>query len=117
MWVLAISVFYNDSAAVQEERFSRQKHCADFPHQAIEYCLSEAGIGLEPLDNIAFYDKPCLKFERRLELCHTFAPSGFRSFVRVVERCGGLGGSSSAKNRLESGAGSGSRTRLTSLGS
>ena len=95
MWILGISAFYHDSAAAlikdgvivaaaQEERFNRQKHCADFPHQAIEYCLSEAGIELEQLDNIVFYDKPFLKFERLLETYHTFAPSGFRSFVRAM---------------------------------
>ncbi len=95
MWILGISAFFHDSAAAlikdgviiaaaQEERFNRQKHCADFPHQAIEYCLSEAGIELEQLDNIVFYDKPFLKFERLLETYHTFAPSGFRSFVRAM---------------------------------
>jgi len=95
MWILGISAFYHDSAAAlikdgvivaaaQEERFKRQKHCADFPHQAIEYCLSEACIGLEQLDNIVFYDKPFLKFERLLETYHAFAPSGFRSFVRAM---------------------------------
>jgi len=95
MWVLGISAFYHDSAAAlikdgvivaaaQEERFNRQKHCPDFPHQAIEYCLREAGIGLEQLDNIVFYDKPFLKFERLLETYHAFAPSGFRSFVRAM---------------------------------
>lgn len=95
MWILGISAFYHDSAAAlikdgvivaaaQEERFNRQKHCADFPHQAIEYCLREAGIGLEQLDNIVFYDKPFLKFERLLETYHAFAPSGFRSFVRAM---------------------------------
>ena len=95
MWILGISAFYHDSAATlikdgvivaaaQEERFNRQKHCAEFPRQAIEYCLSEAGIGLEQLDNIVFYDKPFLKFERLLETYHAFAPSGFASFVRAM---------------------------------
>ncbi|HHJ80827.1 MAG TPA: hypothetical protein ENJ65_04260, partial [Candidatus Tenderia electrophaga] len=95
MWILGISAFYHDSAAAlikdgvivaaaQEERFNRQKHCAEFPRQAIEYCLSEAGIGLEQLDNIVFYDKPFLKFERLLETYHAFAPSGFASFVRAM---------------------------------
>ncbi len=95
MWILGISAYYHDSAAAlirdgvvvaaaQEERFNRKKHCADFPHQAIEYCLSEADITLEQLDNIVFYDKPFLKFERLLETYHAFAPSGFRSFVRAM---------------------------------
>ncbi len=95
MWILGVSAYYHDSAtalikdgvivaAAQEERFNRKKHCADFPHQAIEYCLSEAGIGLEQLDNIVFYDKPFLKFERLLETYHAVAPLGFRSFVRAM---------------------------------
>ncbi len=95
MWILGISAYYHDSAAAlirdgeiiaaaQEERFTRQKHCADFPARAIEYCLSEAGITLEQLDHIVFYDKPFLKFERLLESYHAFAPSGFRSFAAAM---------------------------------
>ncbi len=95
MWILGISAYYHDSAAAlihdgeiiaaaQEERFTRQKHCADFPRQAIEYCLREAGITVEQLDHIVFYDKPFLKFERLLESYHAFAPSGFRSFVTAM---------------------------------
>lgn len=95
MWILGISAYYHDSAAAlihdgeiiaaaQEERFTRQKHCADFPRQAIEYCLSAAGITLEQLDHIVFYDKPFLKFERLLESYHAFAPSGFRSFATAM---------------------------------
>ena len=95
MWILGISAYYNDSAAAlihdgeiiaaaQEERFTRQKHCADFPKEAIEYCLREAGITLAQLDHIVFYDKPFLKFERLLESYHAFAPAGFRSFVAAM---------------------------------
>ena len=95
MWILGLSAYYHDSAAVlikdgvvvaaaQEERFNRKKHSADFPKQAIEYCLREAGITLEQVDNIIFYEKPFLKFERLLETYHAYAPSGFRSFVTAM---------------------------------
>lgn len=95
MWILGISAYYHDSAAAlihdgeiiaaaQEDRFTRQKHCADFPQQAIEYCLNAAGITLEQLDHVVFYDKPFLKFERLLESYHAFAPAGFRSFATAM---------------------------------
>lgn len=95
MWILGISAYYHDSAAAlikdgeiiaaaQEERFCRQKHYADFPRQAIEYCLRAAGISLEQVDHIVFYDKPFLKFERLLETYHAFAPSGFRAFATAM---------------------------------
>src|SRR5262245_31073457 len=91
MRVLGLSAFYHDSAAAlvengqivaaaQEERFSRKKHDARFPHHAISYCLSESGIGLADVDQVVFYDKPFLKFERLLETYLAFAPSGFKSF-------------------------------------
>ena len=76
--ILGISAFYHDSAAAliidgeiiaaaQEERFSRQKHDARFPENAIRYVMGEAKLALGDLDAIAFYDKPFLKFERLLE--------------------------------------------------
>jgi carbamoyltransferase len=91
MRILGISAFYHDSAAAliedgqivaaaQEERFSRRKHDADFPRHALEYCLEAAGVGLESVDHVAFYDKPFLKFERLLETYLAFAPRGYRSF-------------------------------------
>ncbi|MGB8274466.1 MAG: carbamoyltransferase [Alphaproteobacteria bacterium] len=91
MRVLGVSAFYHDSAAAlvedgaivaaaQEERFTRKKHDASFPHNAIAYCLAEAGAGLDGVDLVAFYDKPFLKFERLLETYLAFAPRGFRSF-------------------------------------
>src|SRR5262249_14252564 len=63
-----------------EERFPRKKHDAALPRHAIGYCLEEAGIGLEQVDLVVFYDKPFLKFERLLETYLAFAPRGFRSF-------------------------------------
>jgi carbamoyltransferase len=89
--ILGLSAFYHDSAAAlidrgrivaaaQEERFSRRKHDARFPWHAVGYCLDKAGVGLDGIDCVAFYDKPFLKFERLLETYVAFAPRGFRSF-------------------------------------
>jgi carbamoyltransferase len=91
MRILGLSAFYHDSAAAlvedgtivaaaQEERFTRKKHDSAFPKQAAGYCLAEAGVGLDQIDYVAFYDKPFLKFERLLETYLAFAPKGFRSF-------------------------------------
>ncbi len=91
MRILGLSAFYHDSAAAllddgrivaaaQEERFTRKKHDSGFPRHAIEYCLAAAGIGLDQVDHIAFYDKPFIKFERLLETYLAFAPKGFTSF-------------------------------------
>jgi carbamoyltransferase len=93
--ILGISAFYHDSAAAllvdgeivaaaQEERFTRKKHDADFPRQAVRFCLDQAGIGAGDLDFVAFYDKPFLKFERLLSTYLTFAPTGFPSFLRAM---------------------------------
>ena len=95
MQIIGLSAFYHDSAAAlirdgeiiaaaQEERFSRKKHDSEFPTQAIEYCLKEAGTTPEQIDYVAFYDKPFLKFERLLETYVAFAPRGFRSFSMAV---------------------------------
>ncbi len=91
MRILGISAFYHDSAAcllddgrivaaAQEERFTRKKHDANFPHQAARYCLDAGGVGIGDVDYVAFYDKPFLKFERLLETYLAFSPRGFRSF-------------------------------------
>ena len=91
MRILGLSAFYHDSAAAlvedgriaaaaQEERFSRKKHDAGFPQAAVSYCLEEAGIALDDVDWVAFYDKPFLKFERLLETYLALAPRGFLSF-------------------------------------
>ena len=95
MYVLGISAFYHDAAAAlicdgeiiaaaQEERFTRKKHDADFPRQALDFCLAHAGISLEKIDFVAFYDKPFLKFERLLETYLAFAPRGFKSFKAAI---------------------------------
>lgn len=95
MIILGISAFYHDAAAAlvrdgvivasaQEERFSRKKHDARFPVNAIAYCLQEAGVTLKDVDKVAFYDKPFLKFERLLETYLAFAPRGFKSFAMAM---------------------------------
>ena len=95
MYILGISAFYHDSAAcllkdgeiiaaAQEERFTRKKHDAGFPHHAIQYCLKEAQITADKVDNVVFYEKPFVKFERLLETYLAFAPKGFTSFAKAM---------------------------------
>ncbi len=95
MRVVGISAFYHDAAAAfvcdgeivaaaQEERFTRKKHDSSFPRHALEYCLSTAGVSLDQVDLVAFYDKPFLKFERLLETYLAFAPRGFESFKMAI---------------------------------
>ena len=71
-------------AAAQEERFTRKKHDHNFPTNAVDYCLREAGLQPEDLDYVVFYDKPLLKFERLLETYLAFAPQGLRSFLMAM---------------------------------
>ncbi|MBL8792990.1 MAG: carbamoyltransferase [Planctomycetia bacterium] len=93
--VLGISAFYHDSAAAlvvdgrivaaaQEERFSRQKHDAAYPREAIAYCLREAGLSPERIDYVVYYEKPFQKFDRLLETYLAFVPAGLRSFQRAM---------------------------------
>lgn len=95
MLILGISAYYHDSAAAlirddmivaaaQEERFSRKKQDEGFPRHSITYCLQEAGITLDQVDHIVFYDKPFIKFERLLETYLTEAPRGLRSFMMAI---------------------------------
>jgi carbamoyltransferase len=95
MRILGVSAFYHDSAAAlvvdgrviaaaQEERFTRRKHDARFPANAVRFCLEHAQLLPADVDYIAFYDKPFLKFERLLETYLAFAPRGFRSFSMAL---------------------------------
>ena len=95
MRILGISAFYHDSAAAlvedgnvvaaaQEERFSRRKHDPRFPHEAIRYCLAQAGCTLDDVDHVVFYEKPFPKFERLLESYFATAPRGFQSFRMAI---------------------------------
>jgi len=93
--ILGISAFYHDSAATiiidgkivaaaQEERFTRKKHDASYPFNAIEFVLQFANLNLSDVDQIVFFEKPFLKFERLLETYVAFAPSGFKSFCMAM---------------------------------
>lgn len=95
LYILGISAFYHDSAAsiicegeiiaaAQEERFTRIKHTEVFPENAIKYCLEEAGISIDELNAVVFYDKPLLKFERLLQTYYSFAPKGLISFLKAI---------------------------------
>jgi carbamoyltransferase len=90
--IMGISAFYHDSAAclvvdgdivaaAQEERFTRRKGDANFPQRAVEYCLEEAGLRMQHVTHVGFYDKPLLKFERILETYLGIAPRGLRQFL------------------------------------
>jgi carbamoyltransferase len=93
--ILGISAFYHDSAAAllcdgqlvaaaQEERFSRKKHDADFPHRAAAFCLQSQQLTLADVEYVVFYDKPFIKFERLLETFLFFAPKGLPSFIKAM---------------------------------
>ena len=95
MIILGISCFYHDSAAAlvedgrivaaaQEERFTRKKHDASFPKNAIEWILDSRGVTLSNIDAVAFYDKPFLTFDRLIETYLGFAPRGFSSFGKAM---------------------------------
>jgi carbamoyltransferase len=93
--ILGISAFYHDSAAAiiikgeiiaaaQEERFTRKKHDASYPFNSIEFVLKFANLNLSDIDQIVFFEKPFLKFERLLETYVAFAPRGFKSFCLAM---------------------------------
>jgi len=94
-YILGISAYYHDSAAclvvdgrvvaaAQEERFTRKKHDAAFPEQAVAYCLREAGITAAELDLVGFYEKPLMKFSRLLETYVASAPWGLRPYLMAM---------------------------------
>ena len=93
--ILGISAFYHDSAAcllnngkiiaaAQEERFTRKKHDPSYPENAINFVLKFANLKLSEVDQIVFFEKPFLKFERLLETYVAFAPNGFFSFAKAM---------------------------------
>ena len=93
--ILGISAFYHDSAAcilidgkiiaaAQEERFTRKKHDSRYPHNSIEFVLNFSNLKLSEIDQIVFFEKPFLKFERLLETYVAFAPRGFISFAKAM---------------------------------
>ena len=93
--ILGISAFYHDSAAAiiidgkiiaaaQEERFTRKKHDSSYPFNAINFVLKYSNLNLSQVDQIIFFEKPFLKFERLLETYLAFAPKGFKSFSKAI---------------------------------
>ena len=93
--ILGISAFYHDSAAAiiidgniiaaaQEERFTRKKHDPNYPKNAINFVLNYSNLKLSEVDQIVFFEKPFLKFERLLETYVAFAPKGFISFSKAM---------------------------------
>ena len=95
MYILGISCFYHDAsacivrngkliAAAQEERFTRKKHDSGFPANAIRYCIKEAGIGIDEVNYVGFYEKPLLKFERVLYQHLEMFPRSFNTFVASI---------------------------------
>ena len=95
MRILGISAYFHDSAAclledgrvvaaAQEERFSRRKHDEGFPRHAVDFCLQRAGISMQEVDHVAYYEKPFLKFERILETHLAFAPKGLGAFMKAM---------------------------------
>src|SRR5436190_3314601 len=95
MYILGISCFYHDAAAALlkdgvllaaggEERFTRKKHDESFPRQAIDYCLRQAGIGVQDLDLVVFYEKPFAKFDRLLRTFIATFPRSFGTFHKAL---------------------------------
>lgn len=95
MKILGLSCYYHDAAAclldngrvvaaVQEERFTRKKHDSDFPAKSVAYCLKEAGITINQVDAVGFYDKPLIKFDRLLQTYIATYPKGYKSFMRAI---------------------------------
>jgi len=95
MYILGISAYYHDAAAAliqdgeiiaaaQEERFTRKKNDESFPSNAIRYCLSEAGISIDDLEAVVFYEKPFQKFDRILQTFYEIAPRGMSSFLKAI---------------------------------
>ena len=95
MRILGLSAYFHDSAAcliengevvaaAQEERFTRKKHDERFPREAVKFCLKKAGLTMQDVDHVAYYEKPFLKFERLLETHLAFAPKGLKSFMMAM---------------------------------
>lgn len=93
--ILGISAYFHDSAAAvlvdgqivaaaQEERFSRVKHDPAFPAGAVRACLRQADLNPSDIDQVVFYEKPFLRFERLLETCLDVLPQGLRSHVQIL---------------------------------
>ena len=95
MKILGLSAFYHDSAAAlvvdgeiiaaaQEERFTRIKHDSAFPTHAVQFCFDYGKCEIENIDYVVFYDKPLLKFDRLIETYVSYAPRGYKSFIKAI---------------------------------
>ncbi len=95
MIVLGISCYYHDSgaalvrdgkliAAAEEERFNRKKHDNSFPELAVQYCLREAGVTIDEVDHIGFYEKPLVKFNRILETILAYWPLSYKAWLKAI---------------------------------
>ncbi|MCX7826407.1 MAG: hypothetical protein N2689_12740, partial [Verrucomicrobiae bacterium] len=95
MNILGLSFFYHDAAAalvrdgqlvaaIEQERFSRRKHDSEFPDLAVEYCLRQAGLTLEQVDHIVFYEKPFVKFDRILLCALGTWPHSYKGFLKAI---------------------------------
>ena len=91
MYILGLSFYYHDGSAAllhdgkliaagEEERFSRRKHDPGFPEKAIAFCLETAGITIDDVDYVVFYEKPFVKFERLLMTAFQTFPRSLRVF-------------------------------------
>src|SRR5580698_5792503 len=109
--ILGLSAFYHDSAAAllvdgkiiaaaQEERFTRKKNDADFPLNAVQFCLRHAGLQESQVDAVVFYDKPILKFTRLLETYLAVAPCGLKTFPKTLSNW--LGGKLDLRKTIRS---------------
>jgi carbamoyltransferase len=96
MIILGLSAFYHDSsaalvrdgiliAAAEEERFSRRKHDAAFPSLAVDFCLKQAGITIQDVDYVIFYEKPFVKFERIFQTAMETFPKGVAVFRAAMQ--------------------------------
>lgn len=96
MKVLGVSYGYHDAsaclvvdgrvvAASAEERFTRQKHDANFPTWAIEYCLAQGGVSVGALDQVVFHEDPHAKFSRVLTASLAPFPDSRREFVNAIK--------------------------------
>ncbi|MGV8140839.1 MAG: carbamoyltransferase family protein [Candidatus Woesearchaeota archaeon] len=95
MYILGIGCYYHDAsacmvkdgkliAAAEEERFTRKKHDVNFPINAIKYCIKEAGISVDEIDYVAFYEKPFLKFERLMHQHLEMFPRSMFTFIKAM---------------------------------
>ncbi len=95
MVILGLSFHFHDSAAAlirdgvlvaaaEEERFNRRKHYNGFPEQSVAYCLREAGVSIDEVDHVVFYEKPLVKFSRILETILGDWPRPYAAWLKVV---------------------------------